>query len=168
MCCASVCFAGAKNKSVVSTEGSTPDRPAAASVTRDANVTFPTSTLPAAATARRQKPLLTTDGGMDSRQVEENPQVNDGGSAENSSGGEAPVKEAASKRNTSVQGGNSSGFSAAIRSLPSSSATAEQLRSATSLAGTLVLLLISVVIAGALFVMVICFIHKWKENMGTG
>ncbi|KAG0720625.1 hypothetical protein GWK47_048167 [Chionoecetes opilio] len=51
---------------------------------------------------------------------------------------------------------------------PQSSATADQLRSATSLAGTLVLLLISVVIAGALFVMVICFIHKWKENMGTG
>ncbi|XP_068200474.1 PE-PGRS family protein PE_PGRS30-like [Palaemon carinicauda] len=37
----------------------------------------------------------------------------------------------------------------------------------TSLAGYLLLLFISVVIAGALFVMLLCFIHKWKENMGT-
>ncbi|XP_063875726.1 uncharacterized protein LOC135108535 isoform X2 [Scylla paramamosain] len=166
VCCTNVCVVSVKSKSPVHAKGPISNRPVPASVLPDiGNVTVPSSTLSAAATAR---PLLTTDDDKDSQQEAENSQSHGDSSAENSSDGEAPVREAASKRNASVQGGG--GVSAAIRGLPpsSSSATAEQLRSATSLAGTLVLLLISVVIAGALFVMVICFIHKWRENMGTG
>ncbi|XP_045134787.1 uncharacterized protein LOC123518156 isoform X1 [Portunus trituberculatus] len=171
VCCTNVCVVSAKGKSPVHSKGPISDRLATASDI--GNVTAPSSTLPAADTAR--KILLTTDDGTDSQQEAENSHRHVGSSVKNSSDGEAPVTEAASKRNTSVQGGGSGGdggVSAIIRGLPpsssSSSATAEQLRSATSLAGTLALLLISVVIAGALFVMVICFIHKWRENMGTG
>ena len=173
MCSASVCVGSAKDRSPEHNEDTISDRSAASTgVWRDSgNVTFPTSTFPTTTAVRKQKPSLATPGGMESRHKAENTHNNGGGSAENKSDEKVPVRDPASKRNTSVQGsGSSSGVTAAIRGLPlsSSSTTAEQLRSATSLAGTLVLLLISVVIAGALFVMVICFIHKWKENMGTG
>lgn len=82
--------------------------------------------------------------------------------AQNTSEREPQVREAAGKRNPSVIGGLPMNRGA------SSTPTAEHLRAATSLAGNLALLLISVIIAGALFVMVVCFIHKWRENMGTG
>lgn len=158
---ASVCFADAKNKNLVHPDGPSTTRPAVTDTSRlGANITSPTISSPPPSVTRRQKPLKTTDDGVDRRQEVE---------AKNSSDKEAQVLEAASKRNTNVVGGTGSGaLSAAIRGASSSSATAEQLRSATSLAGNLALLLISVVIAGALFVMVVCFIHKWKENMGTG
>lgn len=144
--CASVCVADTKD--LVHPKGLSTTRPAAAATSSsvDANITSPTPT-PSPPAVTRQKPLLTTDGGVDGGQEAE---------VQNSSG-----REAASKRNTSVQGGLG-------RDTVSSSPTAEQLKSATSLAGNLALLLISVVIAGALFIMVVCFIHKWKENMGTG
>lgn len=145
--CASVCVADTKD--LVHPKGLSTTRPAAAATSSsvDANITSPTPT-PSPPAVTRQKPLLTTDGGVDGGQEAE---------VQNSSG-----REAASKRNTSVQGG------LGRDTVSSSSPTAEQLKSATSLAGNLALLLISVVIAGALFIMVVCFIHKWKENMGTG
>lgn len=166
--CASVCAADARAMPLQHPEGSSDNRPVSPPLI-SANVTSPAPSPPPPppTVTRIQKPPQTTDGGVagvDSRLETE---------AQSSSGKEAPVREAASKRNTSVLpvGGIGSGaLSAAVRAAPSSSssATAEQLRSATSLAGNLALLLISVVIAGALFVMVVCFIHKWKENMGTG
>lgn len=168
VCCVSVCVAGAKSKSLDHTNSQTSDRSSGASVTSDGgNVTVQTSTLPPSAATKRQKPLLTTDSGINNQQEAEKPQGKGGTSAANNSGGkQAHVREVTHNSNKSGHGSSSS-VPAAIRDL-SSSHTADQLRSATSLAGTLVLLLISVVIAGALFVMVICFIHKWKENMGTG
>ena len=36
-----------------------------------------------------------------------------------------------------------------------------------SLVGNMLLFLISMVIAGTLFVMIVCFIHKWRENMDS-
>ncbi|XP_045134788.1 uncharacterized protein LOC123518156 isoform X2 [Portunus trituberculatus] len=130
VCCTNVCVVSAKGKSPVHSKGPISDRLATASDI--GNVTAPSSTLPAADTAR--KILLTTDDGTDSQQEAENSHRHVGSSVKNSSDGEAPVTEAASKRNTSVQGGGSGGdggVSAIIRGLPpsssSSSATAEQL-----------------------------------------
>ncbi|KAK3856889.1 hypothetical protein Pcinc_036838 [Petrolisthes cinctipes] len=67
--------------------------------------------------------------------------------------------------------GNSEGApreSASKRTVAAPQTKAQQLRSPPSLAGTLLLLLISLVIAGSLFVMLLCFLHKWRENMGPG
>ncbi|XP_063614617.1 uncharacterized protein LOC134787734 [Penaeus indicus] len=61
--------------------------------------------------------------------------------------------------------GNKRNSSSARSNLPA--AKLQDLKSSTSLVGNLLLLLISVVIAGSLFVMLLCFVHKWKENMGT-
>nr|XP_053647459.1 uncharacterized protein LOC128698982 [Cherax quadricarinatus] len=106
------------------------------------------------------KPLLTTDDvdeqqstdSLSSSSSKTEWRTKSSSSSSSSSSSGAPVRETASKRNISSQGRG---------------ATAQELKSATSLAGNLLLLLISVVIAGSLFVMLLCFIHKWKENMGT-
>lgn len=58
--------------------------------------------------------------------------------------------------------------SANKRTVAAPQTKAQQLRSPPSLAGTMLLLLISLVIAGSLFVMLLCFLHKWRENMGPG
>ncbi|XP_071543915.1 uncharacterized protein [Panulirus ornatus] len=105
------------------------------------------------------KPLHTTDRmGQGKQGVSSSPSSSFGNNSEvnrdwrsGSSSGDSPVRESSSKRNTSSQGG----------------AAARELESATSLVGNLLLLLISVVIAGSLFVMLLCFVHKWRENMST-
>ncbi|KAK4306628.1 hypothetical protein Pmani_021578 [Petrolisthes manimaculis] len=63
--------------------------------------------------------------------------------------------------------GNSKGAPrefASKRTVPAPKTKPQQL----SLAGTYLLLLITFVITGSLFVMTICFLHKWRENMGPG
>lgn len=144
--CASVCVAEAKDKYPVHPESSSATRPppAAPSYRLGANDNDTSTPSPPPPSVTRQKPPLTTVEGVDRRHEAKTEAQN------------------TSKRNASVLGGP-----AIIRGA-SSSPTAEHLRSATSLAGNLALLLISVIIAGALFVMVVCFIHKWRENMGTG
>ncbi|XP_045612890.2 uncharacterized protein [Procambarus clarkii] len=109
------------------------------------------------------KPMHTTDGLEEEEEQPQGPESPSypskarkewpgGLSSQSDVAAASPVKETASKRNISSLGRG---------------VTAQELKSATSLAGNLLLLLISVVIAGSLFVMLLCFIHKWKENMGT-
>ncbi|XP_042881078.1 uncharacterized protein LOC122258873 [Penaeus japonicus] len=69
-----------------------------------------------------------------------------------------------SKRDSSGGGGGGGGVSARGGA---PAAKLQDINSSTSLVGNLLLLLISVVIAGSLFVMLLCFVHKWRENMGT-
>ncbi|KAK7081913.1 hypothetical protein SK128_021176, partial [Halocaridina rubra] len=102
---------------------------------------------------------------------------NTSGATESKGGGEGggSVKEASSsKRNTSSDGWRGGGGALGLNGVLGGvgehhplRASAPSAASATSLVGNLLLLLISVIIAGALFVMLLCFIHKWKENMGT-
>lgn len=155
MWCASVCVAETKETGgVLPPEGTNTTRqdPAAPSSRLGANDNDTLTSSPPPPTVTKQKSPPSTGEGVDRGQEAKT-------TAQNTSGRETQEREAASKR---------LGGPPIFRGSSSSSPTAEHLRSATSLAGNLALLLISVIIAGALFVMVVCFIHKWRENMGTG